>query len=126
MSTLIQNRKLEIDDFPLRNELSFSCLPNDNWENYGEVKEFETIYVNCQENVMMCDLCDRIFENEICLSLHFMNHAIVAESVTSSNVSEQHLFCHNCGEIFTVATELESHVGDCTKGTLHFSLFVYI
>ncbi|KAI4464985.1 hypothetical protein MML48_3g00005501 [Holotrichia oblita] len=108
ISSLVNDRKEEINE---RNEIKLKTGK----ENQNVFKS--NIYQELikQTKLYSCDLCGRVFDTDLSLHLHFVNHAILAEGNTDPDIFNQYICCRTCGETFNCYEDLEDHQNSCLE-----------
>lgn len=81
-------------------------------DSSNENKTFEILSkpIKCSdENTeTKCNICSRQYTNKFKLSLHFLKHAMLEESLINK-VTDKYFFCEFCGEVFREIHEVKEH-----------------
>ncbi|KAI4464996.1 zinc finger protein [Holotrichia oblita] len=86
-----------------------SSLVNDRKEEINERNEIKLK----RERKSKC--FQKVFDTDLSLHLHFVNHAILAEGNTDPDIFNQYICCRTCGETFNCYEDLEDHQNSCLE-----------
>ncbi|KRT82113.1 zinc-finger associated domain containing protein [Oryctes borbonicus] len=109
ISSLVSDRRQQVNAM-VNNKHKFVNLDRSVSSKIAQHEEIEA-----SNKSRSCDLCSRTFNTELSLHLHFVNHAVLAESDTDPDIFNQYFFCRSCGETFSCYEDLENHVFGCSE-----------
>lgn len=126
--TMIKDKNDKNTKFNVNNSIEeISSLVNDRKEEAKGIKLMarnenqKAFKVNIHQGFIKqtalksCDLCGRVFDTDLSLHLHFINHAILAEGNTDPEIFNQYFYCRTCGETFHCYEDLEDHQINCLE-----------
>ncbi|XP_025832673.1 zinc finger protein 883-like [Agrilus planipennis] len=64
---------------------------------------------NLAEHPTNCDLCNKVFPNSLMVSIHFIYHILLEESIKNSELLQEWIFCNFCGQVFETEEGMDEH-----------------